>query len=171
MAGPSNGLTILESDSGDNEDWITGQSGDPEGLTIGNFTSGPDMIYFQIVEKLEKKPVFEDDFMDTIDGASINVTISIGHEEVTCEVSFQGSTHTLTLAKEADLHEFFRKHDELGHNDIYLFERHDTDLYRPFFDNSRAEKKYCKGRFKQNSLSTYIEDRILYAKFVFRSVW
>ena len=171
MANPGNGLWMAESDSGDNDDWITDHSGDPEDLDYSQFTEGDDILTFiDFYGTVEQAPSFKADYEDIPGWTHIDVSIEEGHDLFKVIGTFQASTFTLTQEKENLLQSFFREHSYLGDNIAHLIRRWDEDLYKKFPNASRTLKKYVPMKFTKPPV-TKIVQRVLEFSFVVRSGW
>jgi len=168
LANFGNGVWLVESDATNNDDWITDHSGDPEELTITNYTEGIECwtVEYAHIERYGQANV---DVQDLPGWFSIDLTFEEGHSLIKVSGTYQGTTFNATKEKGNNLMRFFRNHSDLSDKPFYFVKRWAEDEYELFYDENRAELKYMKAKFT-NVPKFWIEERVLHFEFVLRSV-
>ena len=133
------GIFLIESDSSDNDDWITDHAGDPAELDLDTYDLGVDYVYISqsTIEKTDDPEVFKETFMTFPDGEGFAWTI--GEETETYTFKSRVSSTVRGYLKR-----FMKLHNRDTAEDFYLVHRTGSTTYETFYNASGTEKKYSK---------------------------
>lgn len=159
----SNGVYIIESDAGDNQNWLH----DPENIDLDNFTEGDDYCYIPYVESTEEAPECKFNEEDFPGGIGYATPLEERHEMYKVEGFFQVDDRS----QKKKVKGFWTKHTNISDNTVYLIIKHGTDDYETFWDDTRTEREYCKGVFRKVTFNWENEELTYFLKAIFRSVW
>lgn len=167
MATPleTRGIYFIESDAGDNQDWVAA-TGDPEDIDLDNFNEGTDYCYFEIVASFSEKLKNKWNKTPFPNASSFVAPMEEREEKFGFEADFTNDNRS----KINKIKEFWIKHTNISDNGYYVIVKYNTDDYEPFWDDSRAEKKYCKGKFDYDR-DWDGEDLLNILKIKFFDVW
>jgi hypothetical protein len=131
------GITILESDGTDNQDWV-GAGGDPDTVDTDNFTVGTDLIHIwtQNTDPGWKTKINK----STFPGAFQIATPLEENDDMMVVTGFVTDLATRNL-----IMKFAANHNNIADKPVYLVSRHGANSYEQFADSNRAMKDYVHG--------------------------
>ena len=154
--------------------WIVEDKGDwvptPSTLDATDFTASGDDYWNIIYATVKHGGSYKGDLENLPGWITIDISFEEGNSLVKITGSFQGTTFTLTQAKEDELYEFFRNHSDLGDPAIFLVKDWTGGVYKKFINPSRSKVPYMECRFAGMPKS-HIADRILHFDIALRSAW
>jgi len=164
---PSAGIYIVESNSAEN--WISDHSGNPELLDLDLLTEGVTYCRFEFVIDFDDDPTtgfYEEVFPG---GSGFSIPLEERFTSVKFSAIVPNNDHTTVK----NIKKFWTYHTNFTDEKVYLFIRHSTDTFHPFYDSavkSRAELKYLPGNFQKPGTKYEAERRTYTIKSIFRGV-
>lgn len=163
------GLFILESESA-NDDWVSDHDSIKE-ADLDQFTEGEDYIYLPYVTNLQLLSEYEVKVMNFFKGLGEKIGLGSGNFMFKTRGRYQGTSESDREDKEVEIVEFFKRHMDVGGNDLYVGYRKIGGNWKKFVDNNYNRKNYCKGvfsrpKFDRDPFNNFFEWNIL-----FREAW
>jgi len=133
-------IALLESDSADNDDWITDHAGDPDDITWTNYTEGLEAIVLTKVSSLLIVPVTGVQFEHLGSGVSYDQKFGKRFYQFT----INGIVETWADANYIDRFCMDDRHTTgTDFSRIYLVHKKANSDYKEFTDEDNARKEYC----------------------------
>jgi len=166
-------LYFIESDSGDNDDWITDHAGDPDDIDLSLFTEGTDYIELDI-------PI------GFTVGGYTGIVVTPGGAGESFSFMYEARYYTaavsataISLAEVALIDKFImsaRHTSSTSYKDHYMivyFGLNSSSLCMEFVDGDGNQQAYCKGAITPNYIVKWDESSNLTFSLQFKwaSVW
>lgn len=164
------GLYIMESDSSNNDDWVSDHDAMKE-ADLDQFTEGNDYIYLPYAGNLRKISEYKVKVADFFGGQGAKIGIGEGHFIYKVNGRYQGTGESDRDNQEAYIDEFFKRHMDVTGNDIYIGYRKIGENWKQFVDNNYNHKGYCKGVFAKPITERKPFDNYFEWEIIFREAW
>ena len=160
------GYYIIQSDSTNNDDWITDHSGDPGELDLDLFTRDSEYIYIKKYNRSQDVESYAWMMEPFPDGEGFKMTVG---------VETGGYTVAGIVESDAEMEgikDFCKRCNRDDAKDIYLVHRRSATDYEKFYEPDFTEVKYAMGLIKRRSLIWQkIDASVHFINLTFWIVW
>lgn len=163
------GLFILESDSVNNDDWVTDHD-HPKEADWDLYTEGTEGIFLPYAGEMQHVPEFSFDIIDFFKGEAADVSMGEGHDLLILEGQYGGTSETTRNTKMANLLLLYWKHLQSSEEILYLGYRKRGEVWEPFINPTPAIKYYMKGKLIMATYRRSKEQNYYNWKIIFRGV-
>lgn len=169
------GYYLIESDSTNNDDWITDHAGDPGELDLALYTEGLEYIYISKIDTHTDSEEYARMVEDFIDGEAIEQTIGQERNIYTVRGTINSTASPPTIVdlytQIAKVKKFCRYHNRDDEKQAYLVNRIGATDYELFYKGDKTEVKYLKGFVRRRDLIYNEGDLYFNVVIPWRVVW